>query len=61
MSNFAAMRAFVLEELTGAIKATSQIIDVFLEIAYAFLEVCVRYGMWLQVGALERLQSAKPH
>src|SRR5271165_617632 len=47
MSNFAAMSFPISGLLSAVSKATSKIIDGFLETAYAFLEVCVESGMWL--------------
>jgi len=43
MSNFAAMSFPAMELLSTVSKATSKIIDVFLETMYAFVEVCVEF------------------
>jgi hypothetical protein len=52
MSNFAAMSCSVLVPLSAVSKATSKIIDGFMETKYVFLEVCVESCI---LARLERL------
>jgi hypothetical protein len=60
MSNFAAMSFPVLGLLNAVSKATSKIIDGFLETAYAFLEVCVEYCIPLGGKILGEIRNYIP-